>query len=154
MKQWIRKRLSPLLVFLAVAVHAVPVQATQGHGGGEGLLSHLFAHLIFLSAMLFLMVRLRRKRELRQPGEAWILRAATLFVLWNVDTLFVHIYQGWFGPLSFTGDLFHLPSALSVRSLPELFYYFGRWDHLLSIPALFFLLIGIRKIRTSEEDRS
>jgi hypothetical protein len=128
--------------------------ATQGHGEPEGLYSHLFSHAVFVSAMVYLSYRLYRSGEFRRPGWRWIFVSAIIFSFWNVETSFVHIYRELLAPDDFSGTFYGLKQTFHAASPGDLVYYLGRFDHLLSLPALLFLLAGIRALVKQTEDVS
>jgi len=140
-----------LFLFLFLCLPG-PVEATQGHGSWEGLASHLFAHIIFFSSLIYLCVRLFQERVFLHPGWLWIFLSSLLFAAWNVQAFFVHVYREHLTPRSFTGIEHNLAVSFHVQSLGDLFYYLGRFDHLLSLPALLCLLYGIRFMLNEEED--
>ena len=131
---------------------ASPVWATQTHGETEGLYSHLIAHMIFLAAMVYFCLKLIRSGMHRRPGWRWITRSAFFFSLWNVTTLFVHSYREFIPPTAFVRNEVGLVTGFYAASLLDLLYYLGRLDHLLSLPALLFLLFGLRALLRQEGD--
>jgi len=136
-----------LLLFLCLPGLA---EATQGHGGWEGLASHLFAHIIFFSALVYLCVRIFQGRRALHTGWKWIFFSSLIFAAWNVQTFFVHIYREYLTPHAFRGLKHHLAVNFHVQSFPDLLYYFGRLDHLLLLPALLCLFYGIRLLLHEE----
>ncbi len=145
--------LGSLTIFLYLSLPA-PAAATQGHGGWEGLASHLFAHIIFFASLIYLCSRLYRGRASLHSGWRWIFAAACLFALWNVQTFYVHLYGECLTPQAFTGLEHNLAVSFQVRSLGDLLYYLGRFDHLLSLPALLCLLYGIYSMLHAEGEPS
>jgi hypothetical protein len=121
-----------------------PAEATQGHGGWEGLASHLFAHIIFFSSLIYLGVRLFQGRQALHSGWKWIFSSAIIFAVWNVQTFFVHVYREYLTPHAFTGMKYDLAVSFHAQSFPDLLYYLGRMDHFLLLPALLCLFYGIR----------
>jgi len=126
--------------------------ATQVHGAPEGLYVHLFAHVLFFGAMVYLALRLVASGEYRRPGWGWILAAAVLLALWNVDTIFVHFHQEAEGGLRTLGGMEGLPAFLEVRGGMDRLFYAARLDHLLVVPAFAALYAGIRRLVRLEEE--
>ncbi len=144
-----RKRKRPLRIFpvaLLLVLQASPALATQGHGGIEGVYIHQLAHLFFMLSMAILIFRLRELGLVVQKGWRYIQYAAFLLILWNIDAFIVHLLDdqlriveltrlnAW--QLEVTGPGPHL-----VR-----FYYMARLDHLLCVPALWFLYLGLKHL--------
>ena len=124
---------------------ASPAYATQGHGGIEGILVHQAAHVLFALAMGFLVFRINRD-EL--PSKAWrnVRVAAILFILWNLNTIFVHLVDEqvrWVSMTRIAGGRVLVESE--IPGLP-IVYYIGKLDHLLCVPAIAFLWVGLRQL--------
>ncbi|MDX1764521.1 MAG: hypothetical protein R3231_09395 [bacterium] len=141
---------SALLVLLSLLFWVGPAWATQTHGQSEGLYSHLIAHVIFLVAMVYFCLKLIRSGMHRRQGWKWITRSAFFFSLWNVTTLFVHSYREFIPPTAFVRNDVGLVTGFFAASWLDLLYYLGRHDHLFSLPALLFLLFGLRALLRQE----
>lgn len=135
----------PIVVF-----HPVPAEATQSHPGLEGLIVHQLAHGFFLFSMGILIYWLRQRGLNRESGWRSVQYAAVLFILWNLNALVVHSLDG-LGPVFEqinSGDL-HDRVTLSGQGvgffLPVL-YYFLKLDHLLCVPAIVCLYVGLRRL--------
>jgi hypothetical protein len=141
-----------LFAFFLCALLSIPkpALATQEHAAGEGIAAHLFAHAIFFSSMLYLCFRLIREKTTLHSGWRWILFSSFFFCLWNAQAIFVHCYLAFLPADAFLGRYHSLSESFHVRSVLDLLYYFGRFDHLLSVPALLFLLVGIRSLMKSQ----
>ena len=145
-----RRRTMPHLCALLAAallvLQASPALATQGHGGIEGVYIHQLAHLFFMLSMAILIFRLREERLVAHKGWRYIQYAAFLFILWNIDAFVVHLLDdqlrivqlsrlnAW--QLRVTG-----PNHFLVR-----YYYMAKLDHLLCVPALWFLYLGLKHL--------
>lgn len=131
-----------LMVLLAPAA----ALATQGHAGIEGVWVHQFAHLFFLFSMVLLIYWLRQAGLVKVPGWRYIQYAALFFILWNLDTLLVHFLdeqimavdvqplERWQIRIDAAGD----------RAWLAMLYYLAKLDHLLCVPAMICLLMGLR----------
>lgn len=132
---------------------ASPAHATQGHGGIEGILVHQAAHVLFALAMGFLAFRIKRDELPVQKGWRHVQYAAFLFILWNVSTVFVHFVDEQVKLVTVerlaTGQL-HITS--SVPGLAFL-YYIAKLDHLLCVPAIAYLWVGLRRLVKQAESR-
>ncbi|HSO17908.1 MAG TPA: hypothetical protein VLT88_00535 [Desulfosarcina sp.] len=123
-----------------------PALATQGHAGIEGVWVHQFAHLFFLFSMLLLIYWLRQAGLVREPGWRSIQYAALFFILWNVDTILVHFLDEQIRAVqveNLPGWRIHVAAAPGREGLAAL-YYLVKLDHLLCVPAMVFLLLGLR----------
>ena len=79
-----------LTVCLAVIMFPVPVAATQGHSGVEGVHVHQLAHLFFIFSMGTLIYWIRKRELVREKGWRYIQYSALFFILWNIDAFAVH----------------------------------------------------------------
>jgi hypothetical protein len=132
--------LQPTLVF-----------ATQTHGGPEGLFVHQFAHLFFIFSMGLLIYWLRKRQLVSSEGWRYIQYAALFFIVWNLDAVFSH----WLLEQSGLVAVENLDDMQMQITTPQGFdwladiYYLSKLDHLLSVPAMVFLLIGLRRLYKS-----
>jgi len=122
-----------------------PAWAVQAHGEAEGPVVHLMAHLLLLVALLLLLYVLHTRPP--DTGLSWrsLKLSLLFFLLWDLDHLFIHWFAGDMyadirdSGVSLVGDYFVAP-----RTLLNLFYYLGRFDHLLCVPALWFFTSALR----------
>lgn len=143
-----------VVFFLLFCLGAVsPVYATQGHGGIEGTLVHQAAHLLFALAMGFLVFRIKRDDLPVEKGWRHVQYAALLFIVWNVDVIFVHLVDEQMNLVTVerlsTGQL-RIDSSVPGLSL---LYYIAKLDHLICVPAIGFLWVGLRQLLTQAEIR-
>lgn len=127
-------------------LQASPALATQGHGGIEGVYIHQLAHLFFMLAMAILIFRLREEGLVVQRGWRYIQYAAFFFILWNIDAFIVHLLDDQLRIVQLTRlNAWQLkisgPNHFLVR-----FYYMTKLDHLLCVPALWFLYRGLKHL--------
>lgn len=130
--------------------------ATQTHGDPEGLYAHQLAHLFFIFSMGLLIYWLRKRKLVAQTGWRLIQFAALFFILWNLDAVTVH----W---------LEEQPDLLRTSQVDPFFirleapagthwiawtYYLTKLDHLLCVPAMALLYIGLRKLYISQADKT
>ncbi|MDA8164101.1 MAG: hypothetical protein M0017_03575 [Desulfobacteraceae bacterium] len=147
-------RIVPAVVFLALLPQ--PAFAVQVHGGPEGLYVHMMAHVFFSAALVYLLCILRRRPPDGSRGWTFFRYSLYLFFLWNLDTFMVHWLSSRLPDeaLAESGPIWghHLNSPLTFE---RLMYYFGRFEHLLSVPAVFFLVLSLRAFcRQAEQGRS
>lgn len=127
-----------------------PAWAVQVHGGPEGFVVHQMAHLFLGSALLFLLYFLHKRPP--GTGKPWqhLKIALLLFLLWDIDTTLVHWLadqlpdEAIITGATLAGDRIRLPD-----SWLWLFYYAGSLDHLLCVPAVWFLLLSLRGLGTA-----
>mgnify|MGYP006954428499 CR=1 FL=1 len=143
-----------LLVCGCLFCWSTPAWAVQAHGEAEGPVVHLMAHLLLLVA-LFLLVYVLHTRP-PDRGLSWrsLKLSLLFFLLWDLDHLFIHWFAGDMyadirdSGVSLVGDYFVAP-----RTLLNFFYYLGRFDHLLCVPALWFFASGLRDFSEVIEKR-
>lgn len=139
-----------------VLLGAGPALATQTHGEPEGLVGHQLAHLFFMFSMGVLIYWLGARRLTRERGWRYIQYAAILLILWNVDAFAVHMLD------EFTGILVverQTDWTISIAARPGYemlvpLYYMVKLDHLLCVPALLLLLVGINRLAREGSVRS
>ncbi len=139
------KRHAFLLGCVCLLCWSSPAWAVQAHGQAEGPMVHLMAHLLLFVALLLLLYVLHTRPP--DTGLSWrsLKLSLLFFLLWDLDHLFIHWFAGDMYPdirdsgVSLVGDYF-----VGSRSLLSLFYYLGRFDHLLCVPALWFLTFALR----------
>jgi hypothetical protein len=130
--------------------------ATQTHGDPEGLLVHQVSHIFFAFSMGLLIYWLRSRGLVCHRGWRNIQYAAILFILWTADAFLVHTLDelsGWIRVSS--------PSSWEITIEPNghflvgVLYYIVKLDHLLCVPAMLLLYLGVRQLnheaRTGEE---
>ncbi len=128
----------------------IPEQAlaTQGHGGIEGVYAHQFAHFFFIISMGSLIYWLRQRGLVQEKGWKYVQYSAFFFILWNIDTMTIHFLDDLFNVIQIEkigtwqiqiNDLFNNDDL-------KILYYFARLDHLLCVPAIFFLYIGLKHL--------
>ncbi|MDH4321494.1 MAG: hypothetical protein OEV73_08365 [Desulfobulbaceae bacterium] len=132
------------LATLFVLVGPQQALAVQVHGSPEGLYVHQLGHFFFATALLFLLIILHR-----QPigtGKAWRYFKFSLFffLVWNIDTLLVHWLALRLPDEYFTGGPLWQQRLAAPITGERLAYYLGRFDHLLCLPAMYFLYQSLR----------
>jgi len=135
-------------VSAGLLMFADPALATQTHGQPEGLYVHQMAHIFFLISMGSLDFWLRQRNLTEQRGWKYIQFSAVLFILWNIDAAAVHFLDEHLDILGITKiDLWHIKIENSQRhDSITILYYLMKLDHLLCVPAMFFLYFGLKTI--------
>lgn len=132
---------------------AQPVWATQAHGAPEGLYVHQFSHLFFIFAMAILIYWLRSRGLVRQSGWRYLQYAALFFILWSMDAFLVHLLDEQFKLVAVTRTgpwQLRLDTPEGFAFLAPL-YYLLKLDHLICVPGLFFLYLGICRLSRETE---
>ena len=124
------------------------VLATQGHGGIEGVYAHQIAHLFFIISMGGLIYWLRQRGLVRERGWHLIRLSAFFFILWNLDAFLVHLLDDQLGIIQVQRiGLWQIRLVdLYDSNILKVMYYFAKLDHLLCVPAIVFLYLGLKRL--------
>ena len=148
------KKYAFLVAGICLLCWSGPAWAVQAHGEAEGPVVHLMAHLLLFIALLLLLYVLHTKPP--DTGLSWrsLKLSLLFFLLWDMDHLFIHWFSGDMyadirdSGVNLVGDYFVGP-----RTLLNFFYYMGRFDHLLCVPALWFFTSALRDFSEAIEKR-
>ena len=144
------------ILFVSVTfllLDSFPAFATQTYGQPEGLYAHQMAHAFFIISMWIFDFWLRQRKLVNEPGWRYIQIAAVLFILWNMDAMAVHFLDEQVHILrTRIVDLwqFQIDYSEGYRSLGIL-YYLLKLDHLLCVPAMIYLYLGLKRIALQAE---
>ncbi|MDY0360032.1 MAG: hypothetical protein RBR08_01115 [Desulforegulaceae bacterium] len=124
----------------------------QAHGGSEGIVVHQLGHIFFLFSLLALGYWLKSKWALKGKSKLYLRLSCLFLVLWNFDVIFMHFLDEQTEIINVLRSGFEISiiSTINSNSL-EYLYYFGKMDHILCVPALFFLYKGLKSIETEKE---
>ena len=150
--QWNRIRIVGF-IFMMLLAGATPVWATQTHGEPEGLFVHQVAHLFFIFSMGLLIYWLRQRNLVKLKAWRYIQYSALLFILWNIDTFCVHLLDEQVDLIRIQRlDDWHLQidTAARYRYL-SFIYYIAKLDHLLCVPALLCLYLGLKRLYSEDQ---
>jgi hypothetical protein len=139
-----------MAIFLMLCVPSA-VNAVQTHGGVEGLFVHQFAHLFFVLSMGLLIYWLRKRGLVSRRSWRYIQYAAIFFIAWNLDAFFSHWLleqSGFFVVENIQGMQMRVTTSERFHWLAEI-YYLSKLDHLLCVPAMLFLMLGLRRLYKS-----
>lgn len=139
------KKIASIIPVIVYAAMPQPAWAVQGHGGSEGLVAHLIAHVLFTGGMVYLLLRSRRSPTLGS-GRAPFLAFLYLILAWNLLTFSGHCLHEWVDRGKFDLVNGHI-TMFRASSAIDLYFYLTRLDHLLLVPAMFFLLLALRRWR-------
>ncbi|MDD3813977.1 MAG: hypothetical protein PHZ02_04970 [Desulfocapsaceae bacterium] len=151
----ITKKINIFALYLPLALLLAPDQAwaLQVHAPPEGIYVHQLAHLFFVAALSYLFWDVRRSAF---PGKGWryLQIFCILMILWNILAFSGH----WLGFDIASSDIIHPAGYFSSRLIGPItsikfIYFCATLDHLLSVPALFFLFLCMRSLYRSIETK-
>jgi len=136
------------LAAIIVLIGAAQAWATQTHGEPEGLYVHQAAHVFFIFSMGLLIYWLRRRELVREKAWRYIQYSALLFILWNIDTFAVHFLDEQIDLIRTRKlDTWHMQiDTAQGRAWLGQIYYLAKLDHLLCVPALLYLYLGLTRL--------
>ncbi|MBW6520150.1 MAG: hypothetical protein K0A99_03935 [Desulfoarculaceae bacterium] len=147
------RQFKPLTLLLPVAFLLLPDQAwaLQSHGPPEGIYIHQLAHIFYAAALGYLFWDIGRNAF---PGKGWryLQLFCVLMILWNILTFAGH----WLGFYIADADIIRSSGYFSSQiagpiSALKMTYFCATLDHLLSVPALFFLFMALRSLYHSSD---
>jgi hypothetical protein len=125
----------------------------QAHGGSEGIVVHQLGHIFFLFSLLALGYWLKSKWALEGKSKLYLRLSCLFLVLWNFDVIIMHFLDEQSGLINVSRNAFDIYIKSPANShILEYLYYFGKMDHILCVPALFFLYKGLKSIETEKGD--
>jgi hypothetical protein len=141
-----RGALLAALGFVGHILVPASVWAFQSHPAPEGLYAHQLAHFFFIIAMGFLAYWLEFNRLVLQRGWRLIQTSCLLFLLWNLVAIIGHWVEERIPREVLQGDPDWTQRIdLTVNSL-NYAYYFLKLDHLVCVPAMICLFLGVRAL--------
>ncbi len=137
-----------LLVFLAMPDSA---WALQAHGPPEGIYIHQMAHVFFFGSLVYLYRDLSQSST-RERGWAYLRWFCLLMLVWNIVAFVGHAVAFHLAPehIAQPSSYFH-SRLLGPMDTSKMLFYITRFDHLLVVPALFFLYLGLRTLYAQVE---
>ena len=136
-----------IIAFLLVLILPGNALAIQAHGGPEGYYVHQLGHVIYAFSMIVFAYRLAGTEIINPKTRCRAMTGAFFLFLWNVWAFFGHLLTRELpsGYVAAYGNYSTFSVTVPVRSLAEGVYYLLKLDHLLCVPALFFLYLAVRK---------
>ncbi len=134
----------PVVALVCCMLFPEKSMALQTHGEPEGIYVHQMAHILYMTAMCYLYWDTNRSIF---SGRGWTyLRIFCVFtILWNLLALVGHASTGHLHPEDFTVADGYLSSRLNMPlTFVKIVFYTAKLDHLLAVPALFFLYMSLR----------
>ncbi len=119
--------------------------AVQVHGPPEGFVVHIMGHIFFTSALVFLIYILHKYPIDNSPAWKYFKVSIFFWLIWNLDTFMVHILSIRLPKEAiFTGSHIVYTKLKGPFDLERLMFYFGKFDHLLCVPATYCLAMSFR----------
>ncbi len=122
--------------------------AFQSHPEPEGLYAHQLAHVFFIVAMGILAYWLQVNEFVRQRGWRLIQISCVLFILWNIMAIVGHWVEERVAADAVIGEPDWTQRIILDSAMMRL-YYALKLDHLVCVPAMICLLLGIRSLYRS-----
>jgi len=140
-------KLKLILIFICLCL-SEPAYAIQAHGGSEGIIVHQLGHIFFLLSLCAFVYWLRDKWFLKGKSKRYFQLFGLFLILWNLDVVLMHYLDEQFElvDVSRNGFVYIIDSANNSGFI-EYLYYFGKMDHLLCVPALYFLYSGLKNLK-------
>lgn len=124
--------------------------ALQSHRYPEGLYVHQMAHVFFLLALGYLYWDIRRTRF---TGKGW--RYLEIFCIimmcWNMVAFTGHAIDVYAENILTITDDYLWSKIQGPINFHKLLFYLAKFDHMLAVPGLLFLFIGMRSLYFSVE---
>ena len=142
-RQYLFKIIPFTFTFLLLGLSGVS-QAFQAHGAPEGLYVHQMSHILFGGGLAYLYWHTRRTAALTSKGWRYLRVYCVLLILWNILTFTGHAVETILTPDDFSNSGSWGAVMLEPFTLPKIVFYIVKMDHLLCVPAAFYLLISLR----------
>jgi hypothetical protein len=140
----------PLLLVLILGLLLWPAPmalALQSHATPEeGLYSHQIGHLFFMLSLVVFAFWLQKTNLVKERGWRLIQISCFLLMLWNIDAIAGHELELWLSENRLVGVVSTKVGLGNPNLWLPYIYFFLKLDHLLSVPALILLFLGLRKL--------
>ena len=143
-----------ILSALLLVLFPETARAIQLHVTSEGIITHQIGHTFFFLSMGVLIFTIRGKPLGRQKGWKMIQLAALFFMLWNLDTLIAHFLDNQIKVVATRTLSFSTMEIQTSFPAAGWVYYVLKLDHLLCVPAMFFLFRGVSILAREQETGS
>lgn len=141
-----------LICIAGIFINPAKALALQLHLAPGSLYAHQVAHAFFMLSMGAFCFWLQKNRLIEQKGWRYIQISALFFILWNMDAMAAHTLEAWMSDEAlFVSSL--SGSSITGRGFLFSLYYLLKMDHLICVPAIIFLFIGLRKLRHKKEGK-
>jgi hypothetical protein len=151
-------RLKALFLFFGSGLGLVlllpgDASAIQVHPAPEGLYAHQIAHVFFIASMAFFAFWLEKTRLVKAKGWRYIQLSSFWFILWNIGAMLGHVIDSFLEESAFVGAGWSKALVVEEAIAPYL-YYVLKMDHLICVPAMVFLLLGLKKLNSEVRGRT
>lgn len=118
--------------------------ALQTHAEPEGIYVHQMAHILFMTALIYLYWHTRRTQEATSRSWKYFQLFCLFLIGWNIlaftgHEILKHLQNSDF----ILQDTWHARLAPPI-TLTKVLYYITKMDHFLIVPALLALVISLR----------
>ena len=144
----IRRNFPFFLLFLMTAFPG-NAWAVQSHGAPEGLYVHQLAHVFYTAALCYFFWNIHRSK-FKSPGWRLLQVFCVLMACWNIMAFADHTLASEMNSAHITAGTGYLSTRLQgPATSTNIWYYITKLDHIFSVPALFFLYLGMKGIYKS-----
>jgi len=141
----IRSKIGFVLILAYIFCSPTAATAFQSHPAPEGLYVHQLAHWFFILAMVMLAYWLQVNSFTREKGWRLIQVSCILLILWNILAFTGHWVEEMIPNTVISGEP-DWTQRIVVDSVWTGLYYAFKLDHLMQVPAVICLLLGIRSL--------
>jgi hypothetical protein len=150
----LKREVVVFLLLLVILLWPVRGLAIQVHAEPEGLYSHQIGHVFFVFSMAVFAFWLQKTRLASKRGWRYIQISCAIFILWNLGAMAGHMLDSRLPEDAFVRIAWGRALVIEKAFAPYL-HYFLKMDHLIAVPAMIFLLLGLNRLKEeSEETRS
>jgi hypothetical protein len=138
----------PAMAVAGLILMPIDGYAVQLHARSEGVITHQMGHLFFLFSMVALIFTVTGKGLGKQKGWRLIQYSAFFFILWNLDAIAAHFFDNQIYAVKIENISLSQIKVVTINdsSILAWLYYFLKLDHLLCLPAMFFLYRGLSSL--------
>jgi hypothetical protein len=144
-REGLKLKTVPVLLVLWALLSPGLAWGFQSHPAPEGLYMHQLAHVFFVVAMGILAYWLQVNEFVRQRGWRLIQISCILFILWNIMAFAGHWVEERVAADAVIGEP-DWTQRIILNSAMMRLYYALKLDHLVCVPAMICLLLGIRSL--------
>jgi len=135
---------------LLLFFHPTQVFALQVHPEPEGLYSHQLGHIFFTFSMAVFTFWLQKTRLVENRGWRYIQVSCVIFILWNLDAFSGHMIESRLSEDAFL-PISHGQALIVEKAVAPYLFYLLKLDHLFAVPAMVFFLLGLNRLRKTDE---
>ena len=140
-----------LLSLSFLIIHPDQALALQTHGAPTGLYVHQMAHILYALALAYLFWDIRRS-SFTSKGWKYFLCFCMLMLLWNIIAFIGHVAQVSVAEEAIDKSRGYIHSSLLAPfTFNKIIFYISKFDHLICVPALYFLYLAMRSFYHSSE---